>query len=138
VRCICIGREFILPIRWDPRERRYLVEHEYLTPELGQRVVDDAWKLCNALGYDMNSVEFAVQDGVPYAIDFTNPAPDMDYWSLHEHYFNIVVEEMAKFAIRCVREGRTPSRRYEFGDFLPGGTRASELGPVARGKALAS
>jgi hypothetical protein len=137
VRCVCIGREFILPIRYDPRQRRYLVDHEYLTPELGQRVVDDAWKLCNALGYDMNSVEFAIKDGVPYAIDFTNPAPDMDRWSLHDHYFQIVVEEMARFVVRCVREGRSPNRRYEYGDFLPGGARASELGPVARARASA-
>jgi hypothetical protein len=133
VRCICIGREFILPIRYDPRRRCYLVEHGFLSPELGQRVVDDAWKICNALGYDMNSVEFAIKDGVPYAIDFTNPAPDMDRYSITEHYFKIVVEEMARFAIKCVKEGRQPNlARYPFGDFLPGGPRANEPGPVAR------
>ncbi len=132
VRCICIGREFILPIRYDPRQRRYLVEHEFLSPKLGQRVVDDAWKLCNALGYDMNSVEFAIQDGVPYAIDFTNPAPDMDRWSITEHYFPTVVEEMARFAIKCVKEDRRPSRRYPYADFMPGGARENEKGPVAR------
>lgn len=137
VRCICIGREFILPIRYDPRRRCYLVEHEFMSPALGQRVVDDAWKLCNALGYDMNSVEFAIRDGVPYAIDFTNPAPDMDYHSITPHYFEIVVEEMARFAISCVKEEKRPNRRYNFGDFLPGGSRADELGPVARAAASA-
>ena len=132
VRCICVGRDFILPIRYDPKQRRYLVEHNYLSPSMGERVVDDAWKICNALGYDMNSVEFAIKDGVPYAIDFTNPAPDMDYHSITPHYFDIVVEEMAKFAVKCVREGRRPEHRYHFSDFLPGGRRAHELGPVAR------
>ena len=39
---------------------------------------DDCLKLCRALGYDLNTVEFAVEDGVPYAIDFLNPAPDAD------------------------------------------------------------
>jgi hypothetical protein len=134
VRCICIGKEFILPIRYDPRRRCYLVEHNFLSPELGQKVVDGAWTLCNALGYDMNSVEFAIKDGVPYAIDFTNPAPDMDYYSITEHYFKIVVEEMAKFAIKCVRENRQPAlSHYAFGPFLPGGPRHHELGPVGRG-----
>jgi hypothetical protein len=36
-------------------------------------MVGDALKLCRALGYDLNTVEFAVEDGVPYAIDFMNP-----------------------------------------------------------------
>ncbi len=131
VRCICVGREFILPIRYDPRKRCYLVEENYLAPELGRRVVDDAWKICSALGYDMNSVEFAIKDGVPYAIDFTNPAPDMDRWSVTEHFFKICVEEMARFAIKVVREGRKPElSRYRFGDFLPGGPRANEAGPA--------
>ncbi|MDP3277688.1 MAG: hypothetical protein Q8Q09_21070 [Deltaproteobacteria bacterium] len=133
VRCICIGREFILPIRYDPKKRCYLADENYLEPKVAQRVVDDAWKICNALGYDMNSVEFAIKDGVPYAIDFTNPAPDMDRWSVTDKYFNVCVEEMARFVIKIVKEGRKPElNKYRFGDFLPGGPRAGELGPVAR------
>ncbi len=34
--------------------------------------------LNRGLGYDFNTVEFAVRDGIPYAIDFCNPAPDAD------------------------------------------------------------
>ncbi len=30
------------------------------------------------LGYDFNTVELAVKDGIPYAIDFCNPAPDAE------------------------------------------------------------
>ena len=133
VRCICIGREFILPIRYDPKQRRYLVEDNYLSPAVGQKVVDGAWALCESLGYDMNSVEFAIKDGVPYAIDFTNPAPDMDRWSITEHYFDIVVAEMARFAVKSVREGRkSRTDRYMFGDFVPGGPRHGEPGPAAK------
>jgi hypothetical protein len=106
VRCICIGREFILPIRYDPKNRRYLVEHDYMGAELGKRVVEDAMKLNLALGYDMNSVEFAMRDGIPYAIDFTNPAPDMHVESITEHYFPIVVDRMADLAIKAAKEGR--------------------------------
>lgn len=138
VRCICIGKEFILPIRYDPKQRRYLVEHNFLKPALGEKVVDGAWTLCNALGYDMNSVEFAIRDGVPYAIDFTNPAPDMDYYSVTPHYFEIVVEQMAKFAVKCVRENRQPElSNYAFGKFLPGGPRHLEPGPVGKGRIAA-
>ncbi|MEI8256941.1 MAG: hypothetical protein WCJ30_14810 [Deltaproteobacteria bacterium] len=133
VRCICIGREFILPIRYDPRQRRYLVQDNFLDKAVAQKVVDGAWALNEALGYDMNSVEFAIKDGVPYAIDFTNPAPDMDLWSITEHYFKICVEEMAKFAIKCVREERKPRlSKYHFGDWIPGGPRHLEKGPFAK------
>ena len=72
-------------------ERRYLVEHDYLSPELGARIVRDAQTLNNALGYEMNTIEFAVQDGVPYAIDFLNPAPDFERDRITPLYFDMVV-----------------------------------------------
>jgi hypothetical protein len=59
-----------------------------------------------AFGYDMNTCEFALKGGVPYAIDFTNPAPDMDYWSLKEKFFGWVVNAMADMCIAKVLAGR--------------------------------
>ena len=106
VRCICLGQEEVLPIKYDPRERRYHVEHEHLDAELGERIVADSLKLVRALGYDMNSMEWAVRDGVPYAIDFMNPAPDMDLNSLTPHYFDWVVKHMADMAIRLAKNPR--------------------------------
>ena len=120
VRCICIGQDQILPIRYDPRERRYHVEHEHLSPELGERVVGDSLKLVRALGYDMNSIEFAIRDGVPYAIDFMNPAPDMDVNSLTPHYFEWVVKAMADMAIRLAKEPRPQGRELRWSQFLGG------------------
>src|SRR5262245_33510400 len=87
VRCVAIGQEEVLPMKYDPTQRRYLLEHQHLSPELGRRIVDDSLKLVRALGYDMNSLEWGVRDGVPYAIDFMNPAPDMDVNALTPHYF---------------------------------------------------
>jgi len=100
VRCICLGQEEVLPIRYDPRERKYHLDHQHLEPELGRRIVGDSLKLVRALGYDMNSMEWAVRDGTPYAIDFMNPAPDLDVYSLTPHYFQWAVEHMADLAIR--------------------------------------
>ncbi|MGH7463248.1 MAG: ATP-grasp domain-containing protein, partial [Longimicrobiales bacterium] len=65
VRCLCIGQREILPIKYDPRERRYHVEHGHLSGELGRRVVEDSLRIVGALGYDMNSIEWAIRDGVP-------------------------------------------------------------------------
>jgi len=115
VRCICIGREFILPIQYDPRQRRY-IEHDapFMPKALEHSVLDGAYALNHALGYDMNSVEFACKDGVAYAIDFTNPAPDFDVHSILPKHFHMVVDEMARFCIRCAREGRGHSGDYAY------------------------
>jgi hypothetical protein len=104
VRCICLGRDEVMPIKYDPKERRYLVEHDHLGAKLGERIVSDSLKLVRALGYDMNSMEWAVRDGVPYAIDFMNPAPDMDVNSLTPHYFDWVVEHMVDMTIRLAKQ----------------------------------
>ncbi|HVJ80592.1 MAG TPA: hypothetical protein VNC50_05935 [Planctomycetia bacterium] len=106
VRCLCIGREKVLPMKYDPGERKYHVDHSHLGEKLGERVVADSLKLVRALGYDMNSVEWAVRDGVPYAIDFMNPAPDMDINSLTPHYFRWAVEAMADMAIDLAKNPR--------------------------------
>ena len=115
VRCICLGQEEVLPIKYDPKERKYHVEHSHLSPEIGHRIVDDSLKLVRALGYDMDTVEWAVRDGVPYAIDFMNPAPDMDLHSLTPHYFDWAVKHMADLAIRLAHQGRgsSPALRWD-------------------------
>jgi glutathione synthase/RimK-type ligase-like ATP-grasp enzyme len=99
VRCFTFGKSDIMPVAYDPKERRYLVIHDYLSPELGDRVVKDAQTINEALGYEMNTVEFAMKDGVPYAIDFLNPAPDFERDRITQFYFDIVVEKMARLVI---------------------------------------
>lgn len=102
VRCICIGRQKVLPIGWDPTKphfERYKRDPNYLSPALGARVQEEALKLCQGLGYDMNTVEFAIRDEIPYAIDFTNSAPDFDISSLGEWHFNWVLDAMADLVI---------------------------------------
>ncbi len=110
VRCICIGQEEILPIKYDPKERKYRSDKDFLGPVLGPRVVKDAQTIVRAFGYDMNSIEFAIKDGVPYAIDFMNPAPDFDINSLTEEFFNWAVEHMADMVIRLAKDPRTTTK----------------------------
>ncbi|MHB8600495.1 MAG: ATP-grasp domain-containing protein [Ktedonobacteraceae bacterium] len=118
VRCIALGQEEVMPIKYDPGERKYHVEHEHLSPELGKRVVDDTLKLVRALGYDMDSLEWAIRDGVPYAIDFMNPAPDMDIYSLTPFYFEWVVKHMADLAIRLAKNPRPQSTNLRWDTFF--------------------
>ena len=115
VRCFTFGKMDILPVHYDPKERRYLVDHAYLTAELGARIVKDAQTINQALGYEMNTIEFAVKDGVPYAIDFLNPAPDFERDRITEFYFEHVVEKMARLVIDRALTGKAsnPWPRWE-------------------------
>lgn len=111
VRCICIGQERVLPIRYNPRapfHERYVVDHEHLSPELGARILHDARLINRAMGYDMNTVEFAVRGGIPYAIDFMNTAPDFDRASLPPIYFDWVVKNMADLLIVRAKQAGAP------------------------------
>jgi hypothetical protein len=110
-----------MPIRWDPRlywTERYIVDHKYLSPEVDARVVHDARLICEALGYDMNTVEFAIRDGVPYALDFLNPAPDFERARIRDVYFEWVVEMMADLAIAYARGTEQPPGRLRWDRFL--------------------
>ena len=79
------------------------------------RVVHDAHTINQALGYEMNTIEFAVKDGIPYAIDFLNPAPDFERDRITEFYFHEVVTQMAKLVIDRALHGTSsnPWPRWE-------------------------
>ncbi len=128
VRCISLGQEEVLPIKYNPNERKYYVEHDHLSPALGKRIVDDSLKLVRALGYDMNSLEWAVRDGIPYAIDFMNPAPDMDINSLTPFYFDWVVKHMADMVIRLAKNPRPQNRNLRWDAFLAANREGGEAG----------
>ena len=119
VRCMSLGQREVLCMKYDPRNRCYVPEEDHLSPELEARIKKDSLTLMRALGYDMCSLEFAVRDGIPYAIDFMNPAPDMDINSLTPHYFEWVLKGMADLVIRLAKEAR-PKRDAGKGEFLLG------------------
>jgi glutathione synthase/RimK-type ligase-like ATP-grasp enzyme len=115
VRCFTFGKMDIMPVQYDPKERHYIVDHQYLSAELGARIIKDAQTINQALGYEMNTIEFAVKDGVPYAIDFLNPAPDFERERITEFYFDHVVEKMARLVIDRALHGAAanPWPRWE-------------------------
>jgi len=119
VRCLCIGQEVIRPIKYDPKARKYHPELDFMPKALHDRVVADSLTLVRALGYDMNSIEWAIRDGIPYAIDFMNPAPDMDIYSLTPDHFEWVVKAMADMAIRLAKAPST-APRPSWEEFLKG------------------
>jgi hypothetical protein len=119
VRCMSLGQREVLVMKYDPKNRCYVPEEDHVSPELEARIKRDSLTLMRALGYDMCSLEFAVRDGIPYAIDFMNPAPDMDINSLTPHYFQWVLKGMADLVIRLAKENRS-TRNLAAGEFLLG------------------
>ena len=101
-RCYVVGQKKVRIMPYDPRSphhERYIQNPPAYDKKLLKRVEQDALKLCQALGYDLNTVEFAVENGIPYAIDFMNPAPDADLHSVGEANFEWIVSEVAALAI---------------------------------------
>jgi biotin carboxylase len=105
-RCYVIGRERVHVMRYDPKRphhERYVLDAPPTEPKLLARIIRDAKALCDALGYDLNTVEFAIRDGIPIAIDFMNPAPDADLNSVGPDNFRWVVENLADVLIAKVK-----------------------------------
>jgi hypothetical protein len=112
VRCYCIGQEEVMIMPYDPTKaylsgEQYIQNPNYLTPELAERVTNDVRTLCRALGYDINTVEFAIKDGIPYAIDFMNPAPDAEVASVGEFYHNWVTDNVVNLVFKRLAEPQT-------------------------------
>jgi hypothetical protein len=122
VRCYCIGQQDVMIMPYDPRKgylsgEQYVHDPTYLSPELAQRVAQDVLTLNRGLGYDINTVEFAIKDEVPYAIDFMNPAPDAELASVGEFYHDWLTRAVTDLVFRRLAEPR-PERVYRWDAFL--------------------
>jgi len=124
-RCYVVGQSEVRIMPYDPRrphEQRYLLDPPAYDPKLLKRVEKDALTLCKALGYDLNTVEFAVEQGIPYAIDFMNPAPDADLHSVGKESFDWIVDAVAKLAVKKAQSSYKISTQMNWSAFLSGAT----------------
>jgi hypothetical protein len=120
-RCYAIDCRDIRIMQYDPKQpfhQRYVRNGPPVDPALLQRVHDDVLTLNRWLGYDFNTVEMAVRDGVPYAIDFCNPAPDADVNSIGEDNFAWIVEAAAEMAIRKARAYVEGGDNLRWGEYV--------------------
>ena len=121
-RCYVINREKVHVMRYDPgapHHLRYVPGNPPPAPGLGARMEHDAVTLCRALGYDLNTVEFAVENGIPYAIDFMNPAPDAARESVGEENFRWIVDAVAEMAVQRASQPASVSQ-YAWAQLLHG------------------
>jgi hypothetical protein len=90
---------------------------------------DAVLRLCIGLGYDFNTVELAIRDGEPYAIDFGNPAPDADRYSVGEENFEWVVEHAANYAIERAQAHQKGKMNLVWGKFMSSAVKSQRLSP---------
>jgi glutathione synthase/RimK-type ligase-like ATP-grasp enzyme len=120
-RCYCLDRQDVWVMPYEPRNPhhlRYVTDAAPLAPEKHQMLVDIVLKINRSLGYDFNTVELAVRNGIPYAIDFCNPAPDAERTSVGEANFEWIVEAAANMAIRRAVNFREGMNNLTWGDFI--------------------
>ncbi len=105
---------------YEPRNEhalRYVADFKPSDKKI-KMMTDIVLKINKYLGYDFNTVELAVRDGVPYAIDFCNPAPDAELKSVGEENFEWVVETAATYAIEKALEQKPGEDNLTWGEFI--------------------
>lgn len=128
-RCYCIGRKYIHIMPYEPRNPHHLRYDAKLPddPNLISLIESYVLKLNQYLGYDFNTVEFAVRNGIPYAIDFCNPAPDADLHSVGQSNWDWVVEHAAKYAIERAQAHEPGKDNLTWGKYVKAGVEGKGL-----------
>ena len=133
-RCYCIGGKYVRIMHYEPRNPHHLryVANFDVSDEMMKLMESYVLKINHALGYDFNTVELAIRDGVPYAIDFCNPAPDADVHSVGQENFDWVVENMANYAIERAQAQVPGQDNLTWGELISGAVASNQ--PAAKAK----
>ncbi|HTQ65604.1 MAG TPA: hypothetical protein VMI12_12455 [Puia sp.] len=128
-RCYCIGGKYVRIMPYEPRNPHHLRYVSNFDPssdriQLMEQIVV---RINQYLGYDFNTVELAIRNGIPYAIDFCNPAPDAEKASVGEDNFNWVVEAAANYAIERALAHRDGTDNLTWGEYLKRSTAKQQL-----------
>ena len=128
-RCYCIGGKYVRIMSYEPRNPhhlRYVADFKPSEARL-KEMTDIVLRINQYLGYDFNTVELALRDGVPYAIDFCNPAPDADLKSVGQENFDWVVETAAGYAIETALAQEDGKDNLTWGEYVKRGSTGKKL-----------
>jgi hypothetical protein len=123
-RCYCIGGKYVRIMPYEPRNPHHLryVADFKPSPESLAQMTDIVLRINKYLGYDFNTVELAIRDGVPYAIDFCNPAPDAERKSVGDENFEWVVDTAANYAIEKAQSQVDGADNLTWGEYVKRGS----------------
>lgn len=134
-RCYCIGGTNVHIMPYEPRNphhERYVADFPHVTTEQKNQIKEYVLLLNKSLGYDINTIEFALRDGVPYAIDFTNPVPDANPDSVGQHNFDWLLNTVTDMVIRRAKNHDPGKNNLTWGNFM----RSSVNGKSLAGNAV--
>jgi glutathione synthase/RimK-type ligase-like ATP-grasp enzyme len=128
-RCYCIGGKHVRIMPYEPRNPHHLRYSSDFnpSPERLKQMEEIVLRINEYLGYDFNTVELALRNGIPYAIDFCNPAPDAEKASVGEDNFNWVVETAANYAIERALVQKEGMDNLTWGEYLKRGSAKKPL-----------
>jgi hypothetical protein len=128
-RCYCIGAKYVRIMSYEPHNPHHLryVADWKPSAEKIQLMTHIVLRINMYLGYDFNTVELAIRDGVPYAIDFCNPAPDADRHSVGEENFEWVVETVANYSIEKAMAHKDGEDNLTWGEYVRRGSNKQSL-----------
>ncbi len=122
-RCYVIGKKETRIMNYDPSKPlhlRYSPGEVKIDKKLADEIEKISLKICIALGFDLNAIEFALKNSELYAIDFFQPAPLAKKSYLHKDNFNWLVDATADFLIRVAKEGKYFPSDFTWSGFLKG------------------
>ena len=119
-RCYCIGGKHVHIMPYEPRNPHHLRYSADFAPDEERHALmqDIVLRINKYLGYDFNTVELALRDGIPYAIDFCNPAPDAEVTSVGQQNFDWVVETAATYAIEKAQAHEDGKDNLTWGEYV--------------------
>ena len=119
-RCYCIGGKHVRIMPYEPRNPHHLRYVAEFSPskELLAQMTEIVLRINHYLGYDFNTVELALRNGIPYAIDFCNPAPDAEVKSVGQENFDWVVETAANYAVERAQEQKEGMDNLTWGEYV--------------------
>ena len=133
-RSLSIGAEtMVMKFQPDqPMHYRYAVEHNFLSPQVGDEVVTIS-RLVNAFfRWEFNSCETLVFGDEVYPIDYANACPDVALTSLH-YYFPWAIKALVKWCVFTLVTNRPTQLDLDTGRYFavadaPGLSYAEKLG----------
>ena len=133
-RSLSIGAEtMVMKFQPDqPMHYRYAVEHNFLSPQVGDEVVTIS-RLVNAFfRWEFNSCETLVSGDEVYPIDYANACPDVALTSLH-YYFPWAIKALVKWCVFTLVTNRPTQLDLDTGRYFavadaPGLSYAEKLG----------
>jgi hypothetical protein len=121
LRCICVGGQQVMVLELDGplgAVRPHGADDRWLAAAVRDEAIAGSRRLTQALGYDLNAVEWVVAGGVPWLLDGQDPVPDLGRDVVGPHAFEALVGWVADVTVQRARSPRRTMDAYRWSELL--------------------